>query len=90
VGVAQLAEHMPVEHEVAGSFPVAHPKNGEDIMRLQTYNAFGGLIVKRTKVTVSMTAIQDTTSIHRTIAKETELRDIAPTETVRRQIIWDR
>jgi hypothetical protein len=25
VGVAQLAEHMPVEHEVAGSFPVAHP-----------------------------------------------------------------
>ena len=26
VGVAQLAEHMPVEHEVAGSFPVAHPK----------------------------------------------------------------
>jgi hypothetical protein len=29
VGVAQLAEHMPVEHEVAGSFPVAHPKPTE-------------------------------------------------------------
>ena len=26
-GVAQLAERMPVEHEVAGSFPVALPKN---------------------------------------------------------------
>lgn len=26
VGVAQLAERIPVEDEVAGSFPVAHPK----------------------------------------------------------------
>ena len=25
VGVAQLAERIPVEDEVAGSFPVAHP-----------------------------------------------------------------
>ena len=27
VGVAQLAERIPVEDEVAGSFPVAHPEN---------------------------------------------------------------
>ena len=26
VGVAQSAERIPVEDEVAGSFPVAHPK----------------------------------------------------------------
>lgn len=26
VGIAQLAERIPVEDEVAGSFPVAHPE----------------------------------------------------------------
>ena len=36
VGVAQLAEHMPVEHEVAGSFPVAHPKNKGIFSRSET------------------------------------------------------
>lgn len=30
VGVAQLAERFPVEEEVAGSFPVAHPTKDPD------------------------------------------------------------
>jgi hypothetical protein len=48
---------------------------------LQPYNAFGSIIVKHNKITVTITAAQGNRSIHRTLAKEVELKDIAKTET---------
>jgi hypothetical protein len=48
---------------------------------LQQYNAFGGLLIKHNRITVTITAVQNSRSIHRTLNKDVQLSDIGKTET---------
>jgi hypothetical protein len=49
--------------------------------RLQHYNAFGGVVVKNNSLTITMTAVQESRTIHRTLKKEVSLSAIMGGET---------
>jgi cellobiose-specific phosphotransferase system component IIC len=75
-----MAERRTVAAMVAGSSPVVRPsfnqRKGIMVANLQQYNAFGGIVARKNKVTINITAIHGATSIHRTIARETNFSDI--------------
>src|SRR5690349_4589288 len=48
---------------------------------IQHYNAFGSVVVKRDRITVTLTAAKGNRSIHRVLGKDVELSQIQNDET---------